>query len=208
MIYTVGVILNVSHERIELGDEAEPSGVAGSSDPTEPTTPTAEPSSAAAARRQLVADLLNELTGWDPRDRMGAFRRWHRGALSLVHLNVLAVLEAEGPLPMSRLAEALDVSDASATGIVDRMERRGLVERRHGTDDRRVVAVHLTERGSAIFREIEEHRRDRLAQVLGELTEEELSGFLVGVRALGAARARLCGSAEAASAETGGSADD
>jgi DNA-binding MarR family transcriptional regulator len=143
------------------------------------------------SRPQLVADVLDEMTGWDARDRMGALRKWHQGALSLVHLNVLAVLETEGPLPMSHLAEALDVSDASATGIVDRMERRVLVERRHGTDDRRVVTVHLTERGSAVFRELEEHRREVLARLLDELTEEELSGLLAGVRALRAARASL-----------------
>ena len=48
---------------------------------------------------------------------------------------------------MGDLAEELDVSVASATGIVDRMEQRGLVERRHGPDDRRVVMVDLTATG-------------------------------------------------------------
>jgi DNA-binding MarR family transcriptional regulator len=142
---------------------------------------------------RLVAELLDELTGWSARDRVGEFRSWHRGALSLVHLNVLTVLEAEGPLPMSRLAESLDVSDASATGIVDRMERRVLVERRHGTEDRRIVVVHLTEQGSAVFRDIEEQRRERLSRLLEELTEDELAGFLAGVRALHAAHRRLSG---------------
>ena len=58
------------------------------------------------------------------------FRRWLAGSLSIVHLHVLTILEADGPLSMGKLAEALDVSVASATGIVDRMEQRGLVERR------------------------------------------------------------------------------
>ena len=48
-------------------------------------------------RQGLAAELLDELTGWNAHDRMGAFRSWHRGALSLVHLNVLTVLEADGP---------------------------------------------------------------------------------------------------------------
>ncbi len=121
------------------------------------------------------------------------FRNWHRGALSLIQLNVVAVLEAEGTLPMSRLADELDVSVASATGIVDRMEHRGLVERRHATDDRRVVAVHLTELGTGIFRDLAAHRREHLARMLGELTEEELAGFLKGIRAIRAARQRLVG---------------
>ncbi len=124
------------------------------------------------------------------------FRNWHRGALSLIQLNVVAVLEAEGPLPMSRLADELDVSVASATGIVDRMERRGMVQRRHATDDRRVVDVHLTEQGTGIFRDLEAHRREHLARLLGELTEEELAGFLKGIRAIRAARKRLVGRPE------------
>src|SRR4051794_41853404 len=66
-------------------------------------------------------------------------RQWPGGRLSLVHLNVLMTLEAEGPLPMGALAEAMDVSQASVTGIVDRMEQRDLVERQRGDEDRRGV---------------------------------------------------------------------
>lgn len=146
----------------------------------------------ARQRRQALADeLLEALVAWPPRERMGTFHRWHQGALSLVHLNVVAALQAEGPLSMRALAEALDVSSASATGIVDRMERRGLVERRHSTDDRRLVLVHLTAGGAGIFDEFETHRRERLGRLVGELTEDELAGFLVGLRALRAAGQRL-----------------
>ncbi len=119
------------------------------------------------------------------------FRNWHRGALSLIQLNVVAVIEAEGPLSMSRLADELDVSVASATGIIDRMERRGLVERRHATDDRRVVAVHLTEQGAGVFRVFASRRREHLARLLAELTDDELAGLLAGIRGLRAARQRL-----------------
>ncbi len=50
-------------------------------------------------------------------------------------------------MPMSKLADALDVSVASLTGIIDRMEARGLVERRREPGDRRVVLVHRTAGG-------------------------------------------------------------
>jgi len=122
---------------------------------------------------------------------MGAFRRWQHGALSLIHLNVLTLLEAEGPLSMGRLAEALDVSVASATGIVARMTARGVVERRHDADDRRVVLVHLTPRGTRVFQNLEQHHRRRLARLLDELSEDEMTGFLAGLRAMRAARARM-----------------
>jgi MarR family 2-MHQ and catechol resistance regulon transcriptional repressor len=149
-------------------------------------------------RQALERELLEEMTGWSPEDRGGVFKSWHRHALSLVHLNVLTALEAEGPLSMKRLAEAMDVSDASATGIVDRMEKRGLVERRHSTEDRRVVRVHATEAGFQVFRDMAAHRRGVLTKVLAELTEDEMASLLVGMRAIHSARRRLVGDADSA----------
>lgn len=144
-----------------------------------------------AGRSTLERELLEEMTAWSPRDRGGAFTTWHRHALSLVHLNVLTALETEGPLAMKRLAELMDVSDASATGIVDRMEKRGLVERRHGTADRRVVLVHPTSAGMQVFSQMAAHRRGMLSKVLAELSEDEMASLLVGMRAILAARRRL-----------------
>lgn len=141
-------------------------------------------SRAAGTRRRIVDDLLEELTSWSPRERAGAFRHWLRGSLSLVHLHVLTVLEADGPLSMSKLAEALDVSVASTTGIVDRMEQRGLVERRHQPDDRRVILVHATDAGDSVFRDLAMERRKHLAALLDRMTDAELESFLTGLRAL------------------------
>ena len=131
---------------------------------------------------------MDEMTPWDPHERMSAFRSWLSGSLSLIHLHVLTILELEGPLPMSRLAEQLDVSVASATGIVDRMEQRRLIERRHDEADRRVVSVHPTRLGGEVFARLRRHRRDRLAKVLAQLSDDELTAFLTGLRAMRRAR--------------------
>lgn len=144
-----------------------------------------------AGRQALADDLLDQLTSWTPRDREGMFKTWHRGALSLIHLNVVSLLEAEGPQSMSQIAQALDVSDASATGIVDRMERRGLVERQHATDDRRLVLVHITTAGRAVFSTLRETRRLHLSRLLNELTDDELGAILTGLRAMRTAHSRL-----------------
>jgi DNA-binding MarR family transcriptional regulator len=141
------------------------------------------------SRERVRADLLDELSAWSPRERVGAFRHWLRGSLSLIHLHVLTVLESEGPLSMSKLADALDVSVASVTGIVDRMEERGLVERRRETGDRRIVLVHATDAGDAVFRDLAVERRRTIAPLLDRMTEAELENFLVGLRALRRARA-------------------
>ena len=148
-------------------------------------------SNAGRASRKLVNEVVDEITSWNPREFIAAFLRLHQGQVSLVHLNVLTMLEATGPLPMSRLAEALDISVASMTGIVDRMESRGLVERRRGATDRRVILVHPAEGGRRLFADIDAMRRAGLAKLLGRLTDAELAGLLAGHRALQAARAEF-----------------
>lgn len=140
-------------------------------------------------RDRLVDAVRDELMSWNPREFIIAFRRWHHDAFSLVHLNVLTILEMDGSASMSHLAAALDVSVASTTGIVDRMENRGLVERRRDGRDRRVVLVHPTEAGRDVFREIDRRRREGLEKMLAQLGDKELQGLLSGHRALRTARA-------------------
>jgi DNA-binding MarR family transcriptional regulator len=71
------------------------------------------------------------------------------------------------------------------------MEKRGMVERRHGTEDRRTVLVFPTQAGVQVFRDMAAHRRDMLSAVLAELTEEETAALLIGMRAIHAARRRV-----------------
>jgi DNA-binding MarR family transcriptional regulator len=142
-------------------------------------------------RRRLTEELLDALTAWTPRDRCRMLGGWQRSGLSLAHLNVVSLLELHGPLPMGRLAEALDVSVASATGIVGRMEDRGLVTRRGSTLDRRVVEVHLADGARDLFSTLQAQRRERLRDVLVHVSETDMTALLQGVRAMRAARAQL-----------------
>jgi DNA-binding MarR family transcriptional regulator len=142
-------------------------------------------------RRRAVQDVLSELTVWTPREREGAFRSWLRRSFSLVHLHVLTLLETSGPMSIGALAESLDVSVAAVTGIVDRMEERRLVERRHKEDDRRVVLVHPTRRGSRLFEALGRQRRAALAPILERMTDEEIAATLTGLRAMRRVRAEI-----------------
>lgn len=61
--------------------------------------------------------------------------------------HAIALVEPGAAVPMSRLAEQLHCDNSNVTGIVDRLEAAGLVERRPFEGDRRVKAVALTPRG-------------------------------------------------------------
>jgi DNA-binding MarR family transcriptional regulator len=58
------------------------------------------------------------------------------------------------PTPMGNLAEALRCDTSNVTGIVDRLEQRGLVHRQSAPGDRRVKLLVLTEKGQRLRREI------------------------------------------------------
>ena len=69
-------------------------------------------------------------------------------------LTVLKMLEGMGDISLSELSERIRAQNSTVTGIIDRMEREGLVVRTRSTEDRRVVKIKLTEKGSKIARAI------------------------------------------------------
>ena len=67
--------------------------------------------------------------------------------LSAAQCHVLHLIEPGQPIPMGRLAEALACDASNVTGLVDRLESRGLVRRHASADDRRVKVLELTAAG-------------------------------------------------------------
>lgn len=70
--------------------------------------------------------------------------------LAPMQLHALRLVEPGEGLPMSSLAGLLFCDASNVTGIVDRLEARGLVERRPSPKDRRVKLLVLTEEGARI----------------------------------------------------------
>src|SRR5580658_9086080 len=78
-------------------------------------------------------------------------RLWEKNlaslGLTLTELRILRVLARAGPSPMAKVATELFMTPASITGLVDRLEKEGLVERERSEDDRRIVRVGATQKG-------------------------------------------------------------
>src|SRR6185503_9120800 len=70
--------------------------------------------------------------------------------LSPIQCHVLHLIEPGRPLPMSRLAETLSCDASNVTGLVDRLESRGLVRREPSSQDRRVKVLQLTPTGARL----------------------------------------------------------
>jgi len=98
-----------------------------------------------AERRTTPAHEAQKLffeIGMDQRSRVGSALSGL--GLTFAQAHALRLLDPERPLPMSALAERLFCDASNVTGIADRLESRGLVERRSAEGDRRVKALTLT----------------------------------------------------------------
>jgi DNA-binding MarR family transcriptional regulator len=147
-----------------------------------------DPEEADPVRLALVDEIRDQMASMRADAAPRRVRRLLSKSISLTHLHVLAVLRARGPLPVSELASALDVSVASATGIVSRMVERGLVGRKRDAADRRVVTVSLSPGGQTALDQLEGEWSADFERLLRRLTLKELELVRAGFHALHRAR--------------------
>ena len=102
--------------------------------------------------------------------------------ITLPQFDVLSELEHAGnALTMSQLSQKLMVSNGNVTGVVDRLERDGLVRRRASSTDRRVQYIELTEQGVSLFRDIASEHERWIENLLGDLSANEIKALIAGL---------------------------
>ncbi|AUJ26102.1 Organic hydroperoxide resistance transcriptional regulator [Virgibacillus dokdonensis] len=80
----------------------------------------------------------------------------------------------EGDLTIGELSNRISLAFSTTTDLVDRMEKNGLVERVRDAKDRRVVRIHVLEKGKTIIHEVVEKRQEYLGQVLEEFSDDQI----------------------------------
>jgi DNA-binding MarR family transcriptional regulator len=133
-------------------------------------TSTTDADMARAVTRRIVDGLHDIIAGF----RCAGTGKLVKLGVSMTQMHVLWILQHHGEMPMSRMAELMDVSLSNATGIIDRMEERGLIERVRVPDDRRVVVVRITPGGLQAMDAIEAIKQDRLEAILQHLDGTQL----------------------------------
>jgi DNA-binding MarR family transcriptional regulator len=123
-----------------------------SEDPAEdPARPAEEAASWSGAGRSESIDRILETIVYlytESRRVTKSLARQH--GLTGPQVTALKILEGLGQLSLSELSARMSAKNSTITGIVDRMERDGLVRRERSEDDRRVVHIRATDRGRAI----------------------------------------------------------
>ena len=136
-----------------------------------------------ADRRAAVQGLIADVGRTFKELRCVGSQRLVKLGISMQHLQALTMLQHHGPQTMTRLADMLDVSLSNATGIVDRLEDRGFVERVRVKDDRRIVLVQPTPAADGVMEHLDVLRSAMLEEALARLDDDRLEVVEAGLRA-------------------------
>ena len=109
------------------------------------------------AQRSFLLDLSREL---------------NKGNVSYAQFFLLGYLANEDYLTMTDISKKMGHSTAAATGLVDRLEKLGYVQRLHAADDRRKVMVQITRKGIEMVTRL----RNSIAESISEIMAAQESG--------------------------------
>jgi DNA-binding MarR family transcriptional regulator len=96
-------------------------------------------------------------------------------------VTVIACLVTRGSMTLTELSRFLGMSHSSASGIVDRLESRGLLRRTQDTSDRRRTSIEITDAVRRYVRELEEGPTGRLVRVLRAATPAQRAAIKDGL---------------------------
>ncbi len=97
---------------------------------------------------------------------------------SFSQATILQTLLMQHESRMNDLASFLGLTKANASGLVDRLVGKGLIARRQGKDDRRVVIVFLTPNGQRVARGLARVHRQGLAKMMRRVRQADLKVFI------------------------------
>jgi DNA-binding MarR family transcriptional regulator len=143
---------------------------------SQPTVPTAGPDPTSA----IIADFQATMS----QIKCASSERLLRLGVSMAQMHILFTLQRRGEMTMSQLADFLNVSLSNATGLIDRLEERGYIERDRVATDRRIVLVRVTAAGELMLAEVDALSDALLRSVLERLPGSQLRGVAHAISAL------------------------
>lgn len=107
----------------------------------------------------------------------GMAQGWNKQgfALSLTQFKALHFLSKEGPMMVSQLAAALNMTPAAITGVTDSLLAEGYVGKERAADDRRVVNITLTKEGKVAIEEAHNKQKEIMGSYFSILPDEDIA---------------------------------
>ena len=114
------------------------------------------------AQRSFLLDLSKDL---------------NKGNISYAQFFLLGYLAKEDYLTMTNISQKMGHSTAAATGLVDRLEKLGYVQRLHAAEDRRKVMVQITRKGLALVNRMRDGIAHHVSELMASSEDEGASEF-------------------------------
>lgn len=111
-------------------------------------------------------------------------RDLNKDNISFAQFFLLSYLATSKELTMTDIARKMGHSTAAATGLVDRLEKLGYMERTHAIDDRRKVLVRITSKGVDLVSRLRDELQSRIAEAMEETQAPDASSFMSTYRKL------------------------
>ena len=112
-------------------------------------------------------------------------RNQREPSLSVPQFRVLAFLSHHPGASLSDVADHIGITRASASTMVERLVQRNVVDRQEDPNERRHIMLKLTPTGSDLLEEMRNSTRQKIAELLDELTPEQLGHISAGLVLLG-----------------------
>lgn len=97
------------------------------------------------------------------------------GELSVTQFGALEMLYHLGPVNQSEIGQKLLISKSNVVGVVDKLEAAELVRRCRSLEDRRLVFIHLTDKGRSLIEALLPHHVAAITEEMSYLTPDELA---------------------------------
>ncbi len=114
-------------------------------------------------------------------------RELNRDNISFAQFFLLSYLASSKDLTMTDIARKMGHSTAAATGLVDRLEKLGYMERTHAIDDRRKVMVRVTPKGQDLVSRLRDELQSQIADAMNETDSIDALSFMSSYRTLDSA---------------------
>lgn len=127
---------------------------------------------------EISFGMLHDLVGYQLRLAQVALFRDFADAFSEYDVTpglfgVLVIIESNPDLNQSDLARASHLDRSTVVFVIDKLERRGLVERRPSPNDRRSNALQLTRAGKSLLKELKRHVTEHEKRLVANLSQDE-----------------------------------
>ncbi|MCP2238817.1 MarR family winged helix-turn-helix transcriptional regulator [Thermoanaerobacterium thermosaccharolyticum] len=97
---------------------------------------------------------------------------------------IIGILMHHGEMKISDLSQKMGLTNSTVSGIIDRLEKQGMVKRERSSDDRRVVYVSIDEEFREKSKEVFKKVEDKFRDMMNKATDEEHEAIVKGLNTL------------------------